>query len=107
MDEPGKRNRKISVRQQATTQDAIGQPVNTWTEVAKLWAEVTHRSGKQVMRADQDVSIVTVNFRVRRRTNITAAMRVWFAGKVYEIKAVIPDERDRESMDLLCEVING
>lgn len=107
--EPGALNRKVSIRQRGTTQDAIGQPVETWTEITggSLWANIRHPRGAESLRADKDVSIVQASIRVRRRTNVTAAMRVYHGSTVYEIKAVLPDEVSREHMDLVCEVVHG
>jgi SPP1 family predicted phage head-tail adaptor len=106
--EPGKLNRKVSIRQRGSTQDAIGQPIETWTEITggSLWANIRHPRGAESLRADKDVSIVQASIRIRRRTDVTAAMRVYFGSTVYEIKAVLPDERDRNYVDLSCEVVS-
>ena len=43
------------------------------------------------------------SIRIRRRDDITAAMRVVHGAKVYDIKAVLPDEHGRGFLDLVCE----
>lgn len=105
--EPGLLNRKVSIRQRGSTQDALGQPIETWTEVLATWANIRQRTGAEMLRADRDVSIVQTSIRIRRRTDVTAAMRVYHGATVYEIKAVLDDAENRERMDLVCEVING
>ncbi len=43
--------------------------------------------------------------RVRRRSDITAAMRLVIAGTAYDIRAVVPVEDGRQWMDLVCEAV--
>lgn len=105
--EPGDLNRKVSIRQRGTTQDASGQPIETWTEIAAPWANIRHPRGAEAVRGEKDVSIVQASIRIRRRTDVTAAMRVYHGSTIYEIKAVLPDEVSREHVDLVCEVVNG
>ncbi|MBA3588299.1 phage head closure protein [Methylibium sp.] len=103
----GALNRRITIKQLAAGQDAIGQPLQTWSDVATVWANVLHKSGAESIKAEQEVSIVRASIRIRRRAGITAAMRCHLGAVVYEIKAVLPDEQDRERIDLACELING
>jgi SPP1 family predicted phage head-tail adaptor len=103
----GTLNRRVTIRQQSTVQDEIGQPMQAWTDVATVWANIRHPNGSESIQADRDVSIVRASIRIRRRTDVTAAMRVHHGAAVYEIKAVLPDEEDRDRIDLSCEVVNG
>ena len=103
----GKFNSQVVIKQQTTEQNEIGEPIQTWTEVATVWANIKHKSGSEAMKADQDVSIVQASIRIRRRTDVTAAMRVYHGATVYEIKAVLPDEERRDHVDLVCEVVGG
>lgn len=103
--EPGLLNRKVSIRQRGSTQDPLGQPVETWNEVLATWANIRQRTGAEALRADKDTSIVETSIRIRRRPAVTAAMRVYHGSTVYEIKAVLDDEANRERMDLVCEIV--
>jgi SPP1 family predicted phage head-tail adaptor len=100
-------NRVVVVKQRAAGQDPLGQPVDTWTTVFSGWANVRHQRGAEALRGDKDVSIVTASIRMLLRREATAAMRVYLGAAVYEIKAVLPDEVDRDHMDLACELVNG
>lgn len=100
-------NRVVSIRERSTQRDAAGQPVETWTEVASVWASIRHPRGAEFIRAEKDVSIVQASIRIRRRTDVRADMRVHHGSTIYEIRAVLPDEVSREHVDLVCEVIDG
>lgn len=107
--EPGKLNRKVSVRARGEGQDTIGQPGETWNEIAGggLWANIRQRTGAETLRGDKEISIVQTSIRIRRRTSVNASMRVYHGTTIYEIKAVLDDAEGREYMDLVCEVVSG
>lgn len=97
----------VTIQQLTDGQDEIGQPVQTWVSVATVRASILHKNGSESIKADKDVSIVQASVRIRRRADVTAAMRVVHSATTYEIKAVLPDEQSREHVDLVCEVVNG
>lgn len=101
----GQLNRRISLQMLTGGQDALGQPVQTWTEIAQVWADIRHLSGMQAIQADAHISTVRASIRVRYRSGLAAGMRVVHGATVYAIRAVLPDETDRQAVDLACEVV--
>jgi SPP1 family predicted phage head-tail adaptor len=97
-------NSPITIQQRTILGDALGQPAETWTTLADLWGEIRHPSGVQQIKAGAEVSTVRASIKVHQRADITAAMRVLHGSTVYDIKAVLPDERGRVFMFLACEV---
>lgn len=98
-------NRMVTIQQLETGQDAAGQPSTDWETVCSTLANIRHLSGLEAIKAGAETSVVKASIRVRRRTDVTAAMRVVHGSTTYEIKAVLPDEVDRVYMDLACEVL--
>lgn len=96
---------RVTIKRHVTGQDEIGQPVDTWEDVATVWANIRNLRGAEAIRADKEVSTVQTSIRIRKRTDVTAAMRVVYGSTTYEIKAVLPDEVERDKMDLVCEVV--
>jgi SPP1 family predicted phage head-tail adaptor len=107
MVDAGKLNRRIVVKYLNSGQDSAGQPVLTWTTLATLWAHIRFSSGLESIKGGQDVSVAKCSVRVRLRTDITAAMRVYLGSTVYEIKSILPDEEHKWHMDLVCEAVSG
>ena len=103
----GSLNTRVIIKSVSSTPDAIGQPTNTWSTLATVWADVRHLNGSESIKADAQSSIVKASIRIRRRTDVTAAMRVYVGSVIYEIKAVLPDLQHKERLDLVCEVVNG
>lgn len=98
-------NRRVVIQQLVAGQDEIGQPTQVWAELAPVWANVRYLSGVETIKAEAQTSVVKASIRIRRRTDVTAAMLVVHGSTTYEIKAVLPDEERRERLDLSCEVI--
>lgn len=85
--------------------DAAGQPVQTWTDLASVWADVRGANGMQTIKAPLDgVEINWYSFRIRYRTDVDAAKRVVFNGQNYDVKQVRHDFARKEWTDLVCEV---
>lgn len=98
-------NRRVSLQQRGSTQDAWGQPVETWGTVANLWAELMHPSGIEQIKGGADTSIIKASIKINRRPGVTAGMRVVHGQMIYDIEAVLPDEIDRQYLFLVCEVV--
>jgi len=97
-------NRRITIEREGEGQDEIGQPITGWTVFATVWASIKHPTGIQAVRADAEASIVKASIRIRYRLDVVAGMRVMHAGRVYDIKAALPDEEKRQHVDLVCEL---
>ncbi|MDR6767724.1 SPP1 family predicted phage head-tail adaptor [Acidovorax delafieldii] len=95
------RNR-ITIERQTTDQDAGGQPLEVWTPMATVWADIRNPTGLGAIRADAQAAVVKTSIRIRWRTDIEAGMRVVHGATVYEIGAVLPDHARREFVDLVC-----
>ena len=102
----GQFNRRISLLMLTGGTDALGQPVQTWTEIAQVWADIRHISGMEAIKADAQISTVRASIRVRYRSGLAAGMRVVHGSTAYAVRAVLPDEADRQAVDLACEVVS-
>jgi SPP1 family predicted phage head-tail adaptor len=98
---------RVVIQQQSAVQDSIGQPVNTWTTYATVWADIRHKSGVEAIKSGEVTSTVKASVRVRYKAGITAAMRVVHGSVVYQIQSVLRDVAHKDYMDLVCEVHGG
>ena len=98
----GELRHKITIQAKGITQNEFGEPVETWSDVATVWASVQPLAGREYFQAQQVKADITLRVRMRYRSGIQPAMRLLFESRVFEIQAVIdPDERHRE-LELLC-----
>lgn len=103
----GKLKNRVVIQQQSATQDAVGQPMSTWSTYATVWANILHQKGAESIKADAMTSTLRASIRVRYKAGITSAMRVTHGAVVYNIISVIPDAENKDYMDLACEVYSG
>ena len=101
----GNLNSLVTIQAPQAGQDAVGQPLAGWVTLAQVWADVRHGNGMEAVKAGAPVSEVKASIRIRRRTDVTSAMRVLVGATPYEIEAVIQDESRRVFTDLVCKVV--
>ena len=84
-------------------QDEIGQPVQTWTDVATDYGDVRFLKGLEAVKAGASTSVADCSIRVRYRAGVTAGMRYVEGSTVYDIQAVLPDATGKRYLDLACK----
>jgi SPP1 family predicted phage head-tail adaptor len=90
---------------QTAAADAIGQPLDTWIELRKAWADIRHPRGLEAIGGDKVGSEVKASIRVRYCTDVTAGMRVHHGSAVYHVDAALPDETGRQWTDIVCKQV--
>lgn len=87
-------DRRITIQSAIETQDASGQPIQTWSDLAADEpAEYLPVSGMERFAARQYQAIAVARFRIRYRTDITRKMRLVYEGETYDITAAEEDRR--------------
>lgn len=104
----GSLNRQITIQAKQAGVDAAGQPLDVWTDVATVWANVKGETGmasirKTLPRDGVAMSLDAYSFRVRFMTGIVAGMRVLYEGTAFDILQVRMDYAGRIWTDLVCE----
>ena len=103
--EIGKLNRRVTIQQLVSGQDAAGHPVQTWTDVATVWANVAGDTGLRTIKNAGDVTaaIKRYSIRIRFREGLDEGMRVLLGAVPFDVKEVRMDYAGREWTDLVCE----
>jgi len=85
-----------------STQDSYGAPVESWSEVAALWAAKEPLSGREFFDAQQVFSENVTRFRIRYREGVDTTMRIAHGGRLYNIKSILDPEERHQELHLLC-----
>lgn len=99
----GPLNHRIRFERETRTEDEGGGYSETWTTVATVWAGVEPISAREQLQAGQLEESAMYRVTIRRRSDLTAAMRVvWLTngGKVLNLRQV-PDPGPREAYMVL------
>jgi SPP1 family predicted phage head-tail adaptor len=104
---------RIEVQSLAETKDAMGAPIQAWSTLATLWAEVRPASSGETWRRQQMQSSAGWTVVIRHRADLTPQMRiVWTnlkTGRVhtFQIKGTEnPDMRGR-FLEIACEELSA
>ena len=98
----GSLDRRIVLRAKLLTPDEMGQALETWSDLASVWAEKTDLRGREFFAARAINAEIETRFRIRWRAGVTPALRIAHDGRDYEILSVVEIGR-REGLELMCK----
>lgn len=99
----GRLNQMITIQQPSASKDALGQRMETWADVATVWASARPLRGREFFAAGQMQSEAAVEFGIRYLAGITGAMRVLWRGVPHALVAEPMDVDGRtQELKLLC-----
>lgn len=101
--EAGKLNRQVTIQSRDSGTDDAGQPVQTWTDHATVWADIRTQGGIATLRGGVATDVSGYSIRIRYRTDVTAGMRVVCDSVAYDVKHVLLDVAGRDWTDIVCE----
>lgn len=93
--------RRLTVQQRTTAQDSSGGQLTTWSDVATVWGDIQPLTGRELVTAQAVSTEVSHQITIRWQPAFAspksvAAMRVSYAGRLFNIHAAInEDERNR------------
>lgn len=98
----GQLRERIVIERPIKEPDSFGQPIETWSEFAAVWAAKEPLNGREYFDAQGVFSENMIRFRIRHRPGIDNTMRISHDGRLYNIKSIV-DAADRHvHMELLC-----
>lgn len=100
----GRLRNRCSLQAEQRTPDGMGGYQQGWTELRKVWAEITIPTGRTEVVAQQLQSVVTAEIRCRPAADLIAGRRLVHGGATYRIEAALPDNRN-SMLRLLCSSV--
>jgi SPP1 family predicted phage head-tail adaptor len=98
---------RVQLQEKSRTQDPhTGEMLDSWVDVAEVWAQVVPLSGREFLASAAEQSEVTGRIVIRYRDDVDATKRFVYRGKAYAIKAVLPDMESGVE-HLTCMVAEG
>lgn len=98
---------RVSIQRRGDARDALGQPLDDWTEVVSVWADITDNRGREFLESREAVvNEVTTSVRIRYREDIQPQMRVLeqcHARRGFNITNVRYNGAPRPELLLECE----
>ncbi len=102
MTDPGRLDRLVTIEQNTPTQDAAGQPIKSWAELATVFAEVIPVGGSEIFQAKQFGAEAVKKFRIRYRGDVLRQMRLVYDSQEFDISDVAEDRRfERRQFEII------
>lgn len=102
----GKLDRSIAIQRFTSTVNEYGTPVQSWTDVATVRAQIVQQSTEEFIRGFGASDETAVVFRVRWLSGVLLADRISFDGKLFNLKEVKEIGR-RKGLELRCIASGG
>lgn len=100
----GTLDRRITIRSIVRTTSATGAVVESWLDLATVWASRRDVRGRELVLSGAERAVVERIYRIRHRPDVTPAMRVVDGSEEQEIVAVAEIGR-RRALELLTRRI--
>ena len=101
----GERRQRVAFQTATVTQDAYGEPDQTWTTLATQWAMVKPMSGSERTRANEIQADLTTRIVTRNNStmdSLSPGDRATWDGRTYDIRAVIHRDHRRKELEILA-----
>mgnify|MGYP001599371197 CR=1 FL=1 len=98
----GRLNKRITLQSATLARDGHGQPIETWADVATMWAAVEPIRGREYFAAQQVSAETTHRVTLRHRAGVSPQMRVAFGSRTFRIESVIDPLEKNERIELMC-----
>lgn len=107
-EEIGQMRERVRIDAVTRTQGADGSDIETWAELATVWAAVEYNvlTSNEKPVAGKENPAGEVVFRIRNRSDVTeAGNRLYYGTRYYDIEAV-EITPDLQYMKLACKALN-
>lgn len=101
----GKLRYPVNIEHKVVTIDPVyGTDIVSWELLAQVWANAAGVSGREYLSSTIENASTTFKMTMRYRGDIDTSMRIVHGEVVYQIKAILPDER-QTFMIVMCELV--
>lgn len=101
----GKLDKRVLLQRPENSKDSFGGIVSTWTDVGRLWANLSYLSGREFLKNGLNAESCNVTVQVRKSkltAGISPEWRLVYQGEIFNIQAVLPDSVHAEVINLPC-----
>jgi len=101
----GRLRHQVTIQRLTTTVDSYGDHIETWADVATVWAEVVPLSGREYWAAKQVNAETETRVTMRYRDGVLPAMRIKYGARLLDIQSAIDVGGRRDELQLMCREV--
>ena len=99
----GQLKHRVKIEKVTTAKNAIGEDIETWSELVTVWARIVPSGGREFDRAAVRFAELRLMLRIRYRSDVSAQHRIIFRGRTFDIMVVESIEEADRDLRLLCK----
>jgi len=101
----GKYNKRIALQIAQVVQDTYGQPIESWVDIAAVWANIITSGGREFYAAQKMNAETTAVIKMRYRAGMHTRFRIKYGNRYFEILSIADPEEHHESLLLSCKEV--
>ena len=101
----GELRKRVAIESVASTVNTYGEPSSTWSTDATVWAAIDPVSGSETNIASELTGIITHKIKVRYRSGLTAANRLTYDSRTFEVVSSRNWQERGIFLELLCKEV--
>ena len=102
----GRLDRRVVLKYQSTTRDAMGGEVITWTTAATVWARKLPGGGSRFFAGEGKQYANTIEYVIRHRDDVDTGWRLVHGDDTFEVVSVDPGEGRNRFLTLGLRGVN-
>lgn len=85
----GRLDRRITIQRVTRAADSYGELIETWADLATVWASKQDIRGSEFLAAKQTVASIDAKFKIRYLSGLKPTDRIYYDDKYYDIAGII------------------
>lgn len=81
----GRLDKRIIIQSKSVLQNGSGQPIESWSNLAEVWAQELPMRGGERFQAQQINGSAVMTFKIRYLTGLSVLNRIIYDGKTWDI----------------------
>jgi SPP1 family predicted phage head-tail adaptor len=98
----GKLNKRLAIQSAIETRGNSGQVIKLWTTDDIRWGWIEPLQGKEAQTVKQVEASTTHRITIRYYSGLSTQHRFMYAGRIFDILAIIDQDEKHEQMQCLC-----
>ena len=98
----GRLDKRVTLQSATIARDDNGQPIETFSTVAEIWAAIDPIRGREFFSAQQVSADTTHRLTIRYRAGVSVQNRILYGSRVFRIESVINPLERSERLELMC-----
>lgn len=100
----GKLNKRVAIKAQSTTRDALNQKESTWATITNgdTWAAIEPLSNRETQEALSNQMSISHRVKLRYRSDVLPDMRIFYGTRELAIVGIRNPKERGEFLEILC-----